>query len=561
VNDSFLTTMLVAGLAAALWSGAAARAAEPTGLTFDLAARGKTIGNKFSDINVWALDPAWTEGAAGWPKDYFHKNFPFVRRVQLMAATGGNGNRDLFKNPGDRSTLTDYDFGKLLKACENILAQGLKPMVKTGWVPLKFSAQPKMSGDFGTNVRPPDDYGVYYAYIKAMAEALKKRFGPEEVRTWTWGVGVEYENRDWFEAADGTPETTKLAYFRLYDTTAAALEEALGPGQVIMEAHSMSAGRWGLWKMQDFVEHCAKGENLKRGGRGTRLDVMAVSYYTQQPGFDPAAFAGTIDQLRQEARERGLNGTRFGVDEGRVLNGWDDKVLYPREVEHPVQAAGDAKLFHLMVDHDVDYFSTWCLTTEGLSGGLPIASANLRQLTFRLAGSALLEARRAGQPAEAGDDVGGLAGYEAATKTLRVLVYNFNPKRDAGGSEEIGLALVHGRKARSGGLSMRCTLLDEDHGNWWKAWQADVAARKMGPGAFKISSSTLSLPGELAKPADAAFWKSRLAEYAKAARLSATEEQVKPDAQGVISWRARLKANGVALYEISPMEPAEEIKN
>ena len=84
---------------------------------------------------------------------------------------------------------------------------------------------------------------------RRMAEALKEHFGIAEARTWTWGVGVEYENRGWFEAEDGKPETTRLAYFRLYDTTAAALEDALGAENVTVGAHSMSvqAGSWRFW--------------------------------------------------------------------------------------------------------------------------------------------------------------------------------------------------------------------------------------------------------------------------------------------------------------------------
>ena len=117
--------------------------------------------------------------------------------------------------------------------------------------------------------------------------------------------------------------------------------------------------------------------------------------------------------MRNKAIQAGLKNLKYGVDEGRVLDGWARKVLYAREVEHPVQAAGDAKLFHLMVDHDVDYFSTWALTTGGLFGGLPVASANLRNLAFRMNGSALLAVQRSGRPADAADDVSGLAGYGA----------------------------------------------------------------------------------------------------------------------------------------------------
>ena len=211
-------------------------------MTFDLAARGKTITNKFGDVNMWWRDQTWMKQAAAQPKDYFAANFPFVQRIEIMVATGGNQRLDLFKAPLDRTNLTDYDFGRLVQTCENIVAKGLKPMVKTGWVPLKLSAKPQI-GEYGTNVRSPADYDAYYAYyayIKAIAEALKEHFGIAELKTWSWGVGVEYQNTDWFQAEDGKPETTGLAFCRLYDTTVAALEDALGPENVTVGAHNMS---------------------------------------------------------------------------------------------------------------------------------------------------------------------------------------------------------------------------------------------------------------------------------------------------------------------------------
>jgi hypothetical protein len=527
-----------------------ATAAEPVGLAFDLAVRGKTITNKFSDINVWNVNQV-----CEWPKDYVAANFPFVQRIQLMAATGGSEQRDLFKNPKDRTNLADYDFSRLVTACEKIVAKGRRPMIKTGWVPLKLSANPHISKDFGTNVRPPADYDAYYAYIKAMAETLKKQFGVAEMKTWTWGVGVEYDNRDWFEADDGKPETTKLAYFHLYDTTVAALEDALGPENVTVGAHSMNVARFGFWDQGDFIEHCAKGENLRRGGRGTHLDFLAISYYTSVPGFELDQFVAAVDTVRNKARQVGLTNLKYGVDEGRVLQGWDKKVLYARESGHPIQAAGDAKLFHVMVDYDVDYLSTWVLTTGGLSDGLPVLSVNLRNLAFRMNGSALVGAQRSGHPADIANDAGGLAGYDAVTKTLRILLYNFNRDRDAKGSEDVAVSVARVRPAGAKGVTLRSWPLDEDHGTWWPAWQADVAARKMSPKSFKTTMWTLNLPGELTDPADVAFWKSRAPEYAKLGQLRSTDEPLRPGANDTIAWPARLKPNAVVLYELFPVEP------
>ena len=221
-----MKNVLAKGMLMAFLISPVACTVEPLNFSIDLSSSGKRITNKFSDINMWMIEEMLQITAEAYPANYFNTNFPFIERIQLMAATGGNEARDLFKNPTDYTTVTDYDFTKLIKACENIVAKGIKPMIKTGWVPLKLSANPNMSVAFQTNLRPPRDYDAYYAYIKAMAEALKTRFGIEQMKTWSWGVGVEYENKDWFEADDVKSESTKLAYFKLYDYAVAALADS-----------------------------------------------------------------------------------------------------------------------------------------------------------------------------------------------------------------------------------------------------------------------------------------------------------------------------------------------
>lgn len=541
--------ILSLGLLVTLLNTLASFAAEPINIAIDIASTGKIITNKFSDINMWAIDKNWLETADSYPKDYFKKAFPFVERIQLMAATGGNERRDLFVNPKDRTSITDYDFKKLIRSCESIVAKGLKPMIKTGWVPLKLSADPRIDLSFHSNVRPPQDYDAYYAYIKAIAEALKQHFGLKALQTWSWGVGVEYENSQWFAADDGKPESSKLAYFKLYDYTVAALEDVLGAECLTIGAHSMTISD-GLWDECEFIEHCARGTNCKTGKTGTKLDFIAISYYTDVPGFDPGTFLTAINTVRKKAIQVGLTNLKYGVDEGRVLNGWDGRVLYPREAQHPIQAVSDAKLFHLMVEHDVDYFSTWCLTTQHLFGGIPVVSANLRNLAFRMVGSHMLNTRQSGKPANIGNEVNGLACFDAKQGVLRVMVYNFNRDQGAQGSEEVSICIEHLKSARQEDVIVRTWRLDSDHGNWWKMWQADTAARKMETEAFKYSIWTLYLPEELRKPADIEFWNARQSEYGKAGKMQYLEEQKTISPDGSIHLQTELEPHGVILFEI-----------
>jgi hypothetical protein len=77
-----------------------------------LTACDKIITDKFSNINIRQVDQIWTEQVPQLPRDYFASNFPFVRRIRLMAAAGGLEQRDLFKNPLDHANLTGCEFSR-----------------------------------------------------------------------------------------------------------------------------------------------------------------------------------------------------------------------------------------------------------------------------------------------------------------------------------------------------------------------------------------------------------------------------------------------------------------
>ena len=143
-------------------------------LTFDLSTHGKIVKNLYSDVNVWDFRSYWGDKASDQPTDYFSINYASIKTIQFMTATGGNKNRDLFLDPDDRSVLDDYNFDRIISALHNVVRQGLKPMIKTGAVPLKFSANPVI-GKFGVNVRQPEDYDVYYDYIKAMVISVQNK--------------------------------------------------------------------------------------------------------------------------------------------------------------------------------------------------------------------------------------------------------------------------------------------------------------------------------------------------------------------------------------------------
>ena len=521
-------------------------------LRFDLDKAGQVIGNKFSDINIWQMQGRWSDTQLNPAQ--FSGRYPFAERLQIMTATGGNETRDLFADPHDRSTLTDYDFGPLLAACRHIVAVGMKPMVKTGAVPLKFCANP-IIGTFGVNVLPPDDFNQYYAYIKAIAQALADEFGVAEVKTWSFGVLTEYENKDWFyvPGSDGKPDAkaSKLAYFKLYDYTVAALQDVLGRENLTVGAHAMQCAV-GLWSPKDFIGHCAKGTNYATGQTGTQLDFLSSSFYDYKPGqfASPKDLVKSVCELKQWAKAAGLEGLRFGVDEGRILTGADGKELSARVVAMSYQAAADARMFRTMIDNDIDWFANWDGATNMWGDGVEPVSTHVALLGGGMAGDRYIKPGVCGIPMHWRSQVNGIGGYDAAANTARFMVYNFHPDPDTKTTEPVRVTIENIGRISGSKVLVKEYVIDDGHANFWPLWWRDQAGRGLTDADYDWSKYSNHPLNVLLNPADRQFFQDNRARYEQAAELKCTETEV-PVKDGKIIFTPTLQHHGVVFYEIS----------
>jgi len=520
-------------------------------LAFDLEKAGEVIGNKFSDINIWQMQGRWSDIQPDPAQ--FAGRYPFARRLQIMTATGGNETRDLFLDPLDRTTLTDYDFAPLLAACRHITALGMKPMVKTGAVPLKFCAAPNI-GVFGVNTLPPEDFTRYYAYIKAIAEALVEEFGIAEVRAWSFGVLTEYENGDWFgipgPGGEFDPQATKLAYFELYDTTVAALQDALGRENLTVGAHAMQCAQ-GMWPVAEFIEHCAKGTNYATGETGTQLDFLASSFYDREPGkfADQKDLAESIGQLKRWAADAGLTGLRFGVDEGRILSGADGKPLSARVVAMSYQGAADARMFKTMIDHDIDWFANWDGATNLWDDGAEPVSTHIARLGGSMERDRYIQPKARGFARRWRGQVDGIGGYDSATNTARFMVYNFHPDPDAKTAEPVRVTIAN--LGRIGGtVNVKEYVIDDGHANFWPLWWADQTARGLTDDDYDWSKYSNHPLNVLLRDEDKQFFRDNLPRYEQAAALKYTETVMAVEG-GKITLTPTLQRHGVVFYEIS----------
>lgn len=443
--------------------------------SLDAADLGETLPNVKSNLNRYG-------GRFSENPVINKKNNPydFIDYIQLMECSGGNPNRDLFRDPADFSVLDDYDFSALIASCKGILKTGAKPLLKLGNVPEKLSQnilkEHPSEGAFDVNVYPPDDYDQYYTYIRAIAEALVAEFGLNEVQCWRFGVLTEFENADWFYAPGKDPKQSFIAYCKLYDTTVQALIDVLGP-DVFVGAHAMAVSE-GLWDECDFIRHCGAGKNYRTGKTGTRLCYIAASYYEMRPGEvgkNQEPLPHMIDRLRAAAEEAGLTDLIYGVDEGRILcgptSGTDSDQLYSRTVGYTYQAAFDARLVRQAFDCGLNYFSSWEYCSEGDNHGVPTVSYHVAAQAAKFEGSRLMKTETTEEGGLPGADVSVSGAYNEGTGTLHLMAYNYKNSLYYSSSADAAVDLTNLPFA-DGDVEITAYRIDDDC-NWFDEWCAD----------------------------------------------------------------------------------------
>lgn len=520
-------------------------------ITVDTSETGDTIPNVVDNINIWHMGTSFHDAEKNEKYDVFE----FVKYVQLMQCTGGTADRDLFVDPYDRTTFTDYKFDALIENCRGILELGAKPHLKLGGVPLKFTSDYELGG-FDMNVYPPDDYNVYYNYIKAITEALVEEFGTQEVKTWRFGCMTEYENEAWFKAKSGDPAESAEAYCKLYDYTVQALIDVLG-NDVFVGAHSMTVTE-GLWDEEIFIRHVAEGTNYANGGKGTRICFLSGSFYDSNPGEFTKGYTlpETINYLKSTAEKYGLNNLIYGIDEGRILSGNSSgsvgSELLNRTTGYTWQAAYDARLFAQTINSGADYFSSWNFLTDGNLSGYPIISYHVAQNLAKFEGCKLLSAEQKELKTGIKVEIGNLVAVDEETGLIRAMVYNF--KNDVGFNKKADVTL--NIPAEDGKKFKVTQYLINDDCNYFDEWQEDRKTYNITDDCFSWSPDDPCLDNTttLSDPAAREIYQTKLRDkYEECALLTPTESEVVAS-EGVLNLNIMLDASNVVFFEI------EEIK-
>ncbi len=519
--------------------------------TVDASETGAVLANPASNVNIWSIEGNPFVGAKASEE---YNIFEFVNYVQLMQCTGGSASRDLFKDPLDRTVLDDYDFTKLIENCRGVLDLGAKPMLKLGSVPLKYSSGSTDDNYFETNVYPPDDYDVYYNYIRAITEALVAEFGIEEVRSWRYGVMTEYENSAWFMAQSGDPEETAVEYCKLYDYTVAALTDVLGD-DIFVGAHSMTVTE-GLWDEKIFINHVANGTNYKTGKKGTRICYLSASFYDSCPGKFTSGYnlPETIAYLRKCADEAGLENLIFGIDEGRILEGSAgaaDSQLLSRTVGYTYQAAYDARLYAQMFNNGINYFSSWGFLSNGLLDGNPTVAYHVASNAAKFDGAKLAKTEKQFGGFINKAEVNAVSAFDDSSSTLRIMAYNFRNDVDYDKKADLEFS-VTAPQFTSDKVKVTAYVVDDDC-NYFDEWIEDRKTYNIGDDCFDWSPDDPQIDNPTTlRDAEAReiYFSELYQKYYECSKL----EPVTYEAQvvdGEIVLDITLDANAVVFFEIT----------
>jgi len=539
----------------------------------------QTFPNVFSMLTVWN----------GRSQDFLRWHVPgetysvtgFTRWVEMMACTGGNDARDLFKDPHDRTKLDDYCFDELVKTCRGILRMGAKPYLKLGNVPPKFSRDYD-GGEFAMNIRPPDDPRVHYRYMKALAKTLRETFGLGEVRSWRYAVLTEADNMGWFATASKDAAETRERFFELYDWTALAFEEELGAG-LTFGTHLLYPDIYlkQRFRAHDVIAHCKEGRNRATGRIGAPLKLLTISYYHGDPekaGRRDTQWAGRFDglaEVRGAALAAGFTDIVTGVDEGRVITsprpGSKRKDIAMRAVGQSYQAAFDVRCAKSVLDAGADYCAVWgyfsgsaastnhgehCWTAHDvrndvLAQGVPAFPYFTSREFARFEGmSRLAVTASAGLPD--GDELDAVAGVSDDGRTVRAAVARFRDRLEFDG--KLDAALTVKVPPAWAGRRVRVTVLTlDDRVNWFADWEADRRVVGVADADYLWSPDCHAplCAMCLQKPEHRALFAKNLPKYAVKAATVKPVETVLDVRDGTVRVPLSFVGNGAAFVTLS----------
>ena len=251
-------------------------------------------GHRLREIPQWMLETDFP-----YAKRPYDQEIPFADGLSVVRLLGGWEDKKLPEDrQNDPNDLVFRDEDGRLQYRWNLLKDRLDPFVTHGYsdltlvmdnVPWCFPVTPVIGG-FG-QVAPPADYNEWYTFIRDMCRELKRLYGEETVKNFSFRMGTEMQDHRRFS---GSFEE----YLKYYDFAAKAVMEEIptagfGPfnRSMPMSAKEKKEIPYDLVDILDVIQHCVSGTNYATGQIGSPITFVARSFYyfSSQPG--PGVFS------------------------------------------------------------------------------------------------------------------------------------------------------------------------------------------------------------------------------------------------------------------------------
>jgi xylan 1,4-beta-xylosidase len=157
-----------------------------------------------------------------------------------------------------------YDWTKIDKLYDNLLARKIKPFVELGFTPNAMKTSENKIFYWQGNTSHPVP-GAWRDLVDAFIRHIEERYGKAEVRTWFFEVWNEPNLSGFWEGGD------QKAYFELYDLTANTIK-AIDP-QLRVGGPSTAGAAW----VPEFLDHVAQS--------GAPVDFITTHTYGVDSGF------------------------------------------------------------------------------------------------------------------------------------------------------------------------------------------------------------------------------------------------------------------------------------
>ncbi|MGQ9631604.1 MAG: GH39 family glycosyl hydrolase [bacterium] len=421
---------------------------------------------------------------------YVRNHNAFTSGNGLSGPAAGSGN--VYREDGRGNPI--YDWTILDQVYDTFTANNCKALTELGFMPDDLAIDPPegftrhMTIPNDRCAFPPKDYRKWSDLVREAIKHVSERYGEDEVASWYWELWNEPDipHHYW----QGTLEE----YCKLYDYSVAGVMRA-NP-----RTHIGGPGVAGSPQfLDDFLKHCAEGENAVTGERGARLDF--ISFHTKGASWPKSrdevvkpSLKRMIDHL-YSYRERIVKYPQFSslpcfFDEcdpsvGTILGVYDNPSYEFRNNEYyPAFLCRLAKNlldFKMHFKFNLELFTSWAFYFEGkrfFEGNRTLfTNENIRKPVF----NAFVMLSHLGDtrisligpyskepiPYPAYEfPVDGLASRKG-NKSVQVLVWNFDDDPKAVGDRKIEVTIEN---LPFDAVRYKQYRIDRDHSNSYTEW-------------------------------------------------------------------------------------------